>query len=120
MPEDVFSPVTLETLAGGAALELFDREFAKLLENAQDPNTKPDAKRSITLKVTLDCSEDRESAVAGIEIKSSLAPAKPAVGRLYMGRKDGRLVAITNDPRQRDFFREDGTVLPLDRRAARD
>lgn len=43
--------ITLMTLGGGVAQELFAREMAKVLASIADPNTEPDAPREITLKV---------------------------------------------------------------------
>ena len=38
-------------LANGAMRNQFDRELRRVLENIQDPNTKAEAKRSITVKI---------------------------------------------------------------------
>jgi hypothetical protein len=42
-------PVTLVTLANGAAMELFDSELSKVVENILDPNTLPDTVRKVIL-----------------------------------------------------------------------
>lgn len=41
--------VSLENIGRGAALERFDVELQKVLENVLDPNTKPTATRKVTL-----------------------------------------------------------------------
>ena len=66
-----------------------------------------------TLKVAIKPTEDRESGVIAVEVGSSLAANRPLATTLYMGRRDGRLVAVTVDPRQNDMFADSGDVLPL-------
>jgi len=41
--------VSLETLKGGAAVQLFDEELQKVLANIMDPNTEAGAVRSVRL-----------------------------------------------------------------------
>ena len=43
--------VTLDTIGGGALVELFALEMSRVLENIADPNTETTAKRTITLQV---------------------------------------------------------------------
>lgn len=59
--------VTLLQLSQGAAGELFDDEFEKVLRNILDINTDPKAKRKISLEIELAPAESRE--VADITIK---------------------------------------------------
>jgi len=111
--------VTLETVAQGAAPERFQHEWNRLLENIQDPNTGPEVVREVTIKVKVKPSGDRDSAQVALEVKSKLAPPAPVGDLIYMGKKDGRLVAIGRDPGQRGLFDKgddaDG-VVPIDRR----
>lgn len=110
--------VTLETVGGGAALELFERELRDVLKNIQDPNTDAEATRSIALTVSFSPHEDRESAGIAVAAKTKLAPARPHVSHVYIGQKDGRLLAVEHDPRQSDLFRDDGSVRPIHHRPA--
>ena len=41
--------VALQTLNGGAVIDLFNAEYEKLLANVNDENTKPEAARSIKI-----------------------------------------------------------------------
>lgn len=113
-----FPEITLENLAGGAAAERFTQAMRDLVENVQDPNTNAKAKRRVVLTVTVSPTEDREAGALTFDIQAKLAPPKPHSGLIYMGRRDGRYVAVANDPRQMDAF--DGnnpTVTPIDRKA---
>jgi hypothetical protein len=52
--------VSLQNLGGGAAIELFDLELQKVLENISDENTRPAVVREITLKVKIKPGDDRD------------------------------------------------------------
>lgn len=43
--------ISLATLNKGAAIELFEQELKRVIENIADPNVEPTAKRKITLTV---------------------------------------------------------------------
>lgn len=66
--------LSLANLGQGAAIEKFDRELQKVLDNIQDPNTGATAKRSVTLTVSLKPNDDREFADIDIAVKSTTAP----------------------------------------------
>lgn len=110
--------VSLETLAQGAAGELFARELGAALRNINDPNTSAKAKRTVVLTVVLQPGEDdRERVGFLIDVKSKLAPVKPHAGLMYLGEKNGQPVAVTFDPRQNDLFPDsrDPDVTPMNR-----
>ncbi len=104
------SEVTLDTLANGALFNQFERELQRVLENIQDPNTKAEAKRSITIKVEFKPNELRENANVTCSVTSSVAGPRSQVDVIHMGRKDGQLVGVRFDPRQRDVFDGEGDV----------
>lgn len=110
--------VTLAGLANGGAVELFDRELARVLANIADPNTEPKTVRKITVEVFIKPQEDRESGQIAVRVASKLAPNKPMASTVYMGQQGGRLVAVTIDPRQHDMFHGGADVLPLTRKEA--
>jgi len=119
--QQAFHEVRLDTLGGGAAVELFEKELRKVIENIYDPNTEPDAKRTITLKATFKPhDEGRDTVAVLLEAKSSVAPHKPHGTVVYVGReaKGAPLVAVERD--QRDMFEteeeRDDDVVPLDRK----
>lgn len=109
--------VSLVTLKGGAAAEKFDYLLGQVLENIDDPNTEADAERSITLTVKLKPSEDRDQVVYSVQCKAKLAPPKSDGGQMFVGRRQGALVAVEYDPTQRDMFdpeRGEG-IVPISR-----
>lgn len=114
--------VTLDRLGGGAALELWAKEFERVLDNIMDPNTEPEKKRTIALKVTIAPNEARDVAAVAIECSSSVAPNKPHGTVVYIGREQrgGALVALERDQRSVFDDEEPAGVLPLDRREGTD
>lgn len=107
-------PVTLVDLAGGAALELFDREFQAVLKNIQDPNTEARAIREVTLKVKITPSAERTVGTVAIIPSSKLAPTRMAGTTIYMGRRGGQHFAVEHDPRQLTIPAE---IVPVGRPA---
>lgn len=91
---DTPAGVTLDTLAGGAARELWQREWERVLENIMDPNTDPKAARAVTLTVTVKPDEDRQAVVVSIDAKSKLVHAKPHTRRLFVGHIGDQPVAV--------------------------
>ena len=108
--------LSLGTLKGGAAIELFDLELDKVMDNIQDPNTEPTEAREITLKVTIKPDEDRFLSAVGIQCwPSKLAKRRPAVTQVAMEiDRNGVVAAKEIIPAQRDLFEpNDGKVAPI-------
>lgn len=95
--------LTLENFAKGAASELFDRELNAVLENINDPNTKADAARTISLTFTIKPDAYREEAGLSVEAKSKIAPVRHASGNTYFGKKNGKLVAYSHNINQEEM-----------------
>lgn len=92
--------VTLDSLGQGAAVEKFEDELNRVLENVLDPNTKATAARSVTLTITVKPDEDPSFANTLIEVKSKLAPSRAVGTAIFIGRHAGRAVATERDTRQ--------------------
>lgn len=93
----------IDTFAGGAARELFDRELLAVMANINDPNTKSDAVRKITLTFTVKPDKQRDQAALAVKAKVTLCPVTEATSNAYLGRKDGRMLAYANDINQSEF-----------------
>lgn len=96
--------VTLDTIGGGALSELFAAELERVLANIADPNTDAEAKREIAIRVSFKSKKDREVADVDIKCSSKLAGIITVSTQLFMGRQNGKLVAVENDPRQSNLF----------------
>lgn len=103
-------PVTLETIANGAVVELFQAELSRVLENMADINTDPEAKRTITINIEFKPEGvKRDNADVKVKCGSKLAGILTINSQIYMGMHNGELVAVENDPRQGSFFDEEET-----------
>jgi hypothetical protein len=92
--------VTLGNLCGGAIEEVFQREFAEVLQNISDVNTDPEAKRKITLEFTLEPFEDRSGAQVTFACKSKTVAVNAVKGTIFLQRKGTNIVGVPHDPRQ--------------------
>lgn len=98
------SSVTLDTLAGGALPELFAAELARILANIADPNTDASAKRTVTITVSLKPNRGRDVLDVALSCSSKLAGIMTVETQLFMGKHQGRLIAVESDPRQSNLF----------------
>ena len=105
--------VTLESLGHGALGELFALELAKVLANIEDPNTDSEAKRAITVLVTVKPNKDRDALAVNVRVGSKLAPVASIETRLFMGRRNGKLLAVEDDARQPKLFDEPRPTLAV-------
>lgn len=96
-------PVTLDTLADGAARELFGAALERVLANIDDPNTEPEATRTITLKVEFVPTEDRRTTQVQGSCEERLPGVKGVITTIYLGRKQGVLTAV-EAPKQDELF----------------
>lgn len=99
---------SLRSLGGGAAVELFDVELRKALENIGDPNTKADAPRVVMLKVKITPNEERSAATVAISAGSKLAEYKPFGTVFFLGTDGDEVQAYENNPKQKDLAGKDG------------
>jgi hypothetical protein len=95
-PEDM---VSLSTLGRGAAIERFDDEFKRVLENILDPNT-ADGPRSVSLKVTISPDEQRMRADLSISVSSSVRGPKSVPTIIFIGKDRREAVAFEHNPEQ--------------------
>lgn len=105
--------VALDTVARGAAPEVFGHEFQKVLDSIRDLNTDPKAKRTITMKFDFEPLESREEARVTLSAKTVLPAIASVQGHMFMGRADGKLRATTHDTQQDEIE----FVTPIDRPA---
>lgn len=79
-------PISLLNLGDGAAIEKFDEELQRVLDNIVDPNAKADAVREITLKVKFKPDENRNVAAVSIATDCKLAPDREVTTACVIGR----------------------------------
>ena len=67
------------TMAQGAIEEKVDYEVSRVIDNILDPNTKPDAKRKVTITLEFVPDAERRRIAISATAKSVLVPAAAAV-----------------------------------------
>lgn len=95
--------ITLSTVAGGAADELFIDAMAKVLQNIADLNTDHRIKREIVLKFQVSADEERRVGKMSVSCTTKLAGVKGLEVGVYFGTHYGVQVAV-EAPRQTDLF----------------
>jgi len=95
--------VTLDGLGDGAALEKFQTELGRVLENIADINTPATDKRKITLTFEFKPDEDRQASKIIISSSSTLASDRRQEAIVAIGRHGGRRVAVDRTPPQLPF-----------------
>lgn len=81
-----FQKATIEIIGGGNAINQFNFELQKAIENCQDLNTEAATPRTVTLKVTLKPSSDRKDVALTYQATSKLAPDSPGIDMLYISK----------------------------------
>jgi hypothetical protein len=90
--------VTLDTINGGAVVDLFEEELTKLLKNIADDNTDAGKVRSISIKLSVKPSSDRSKADTKVEVTSRLAPLKPHESFIVLSSDGKSIQAFTTAP----------------------
>jgi hypothetical protein len=107
--------VTLENLGSGVALELFANEFAKILDNIDDPNTEPTMVRRLTIKISVKPSRDRSTAAFSIQAESKIASGEAHLGFIHLSKTGARLHAYTADQAPKlNGFETPTNVVPIE------
>jgi hypothetical protein len=102
--------VTLENLGHGAAAEMFQKELENVIANIVDPNTKPDAVRTITLKMKVKPGKDRGLCSVEIACDCKVASVQPFETAMYVGMEHGVAAATEYAPQQANLFPDDKEV----------
>jgi hypothetical protein len=107
--------VSLDNISSGAAVERFDEAFAQVISNILDENTEAKKERVITLKFKIKpLDEERRSVACLIQCNNKLAPVRDIESFMYVGQKDGELMAMQEDASQQKLpFTEEAEIIKL-------
>lgn len=99
--------ISLETLMGGKAIEKFNGELQKVIENILDLETDGTKNREIHLvfKMKPDPS-DRGRVFYSLDTKTKLAPPVSIGSTMFLGNDRGRVKAYEQDVNQPPLFDE--------------
>ncbi len=109
---DQYEKKSIIEMARGAILERVDFEMERILENIQDANTSPTAKRKLTVSLELIPASDRKTIIVKATAKSVLTPTEPVVTSLALGGMPGTGEAMVYEmtPQVPGQYSLDGTV----------
>lgn len=96
--------IALENLSEGLAVEKFNIELQRVLNNMADINVPAKARRSVTLKVTFVPDETRIVADVLIDCDSKLAANRGAKTQIAMGMHQGKHIAVEGNLNQGKLF----------------
>ena len=97
--------LTMTSICDGAVQEKVDRALRAVADNILDPNTDPKKKRSITMKIVFQPSEDdREDVAVHVEVTKSLAPEAGVKTQLFIA-KDLESGALTVQEHQKGMIK---------------
>lgn len=87
-------------MSKGAIKERVDYEMAKILDNIMDANTKPTAKRKLTVNIVFTPDDDRENIAIDVTARSVLVPTNPVKTSLYISGSEatGEIQAVEMVP----------------------
>jgi len=87
-----YNKANIETIGDGKAIQAVNYELERVIENCKDPNTEATGVRTVTLKIKVKPSQDRQRADVSIQATSQLAPDAPSTDQMVLAR-DGAYVA---------------------------
>jgi hypothetical protein len=93
--------INIGNINEGAAIEAFDLELRKILENIGDLSTPACATRAVKLEVIFKPHSDRCQVETEFRCTSKLAAIEKHQSKIFVGRtEEGAVVAFDADPRQ--------------------
>jgi hypothetical protein len=105
--------INIGNINEGAAIDAFDLELRKVLENIADLSTVATATRSITLKIDFKPESDRCKVHTEFSISTKVAGIEKHVSKLFVAKTDeGALVALDADPRQMPLWESPKRAQP--------
>jgi hypothetical protein len=110
-----YIPVDLNTISGGAAIELFKDEIKKVIENILDINSDPGKVREIHLIVKFKPSKgERTKVTYTLNCYSNLAKNIPIDSTIYVGKEGKEFVAYEQNIEQQTFpFEEEDKKIKI-------
>jgi len=100
--------VNIGNICEGSVPERFEAEMRRILANIADPNTDPEAKRSLVLEFKFAPAPDRKSAVVSFGIKTKVPGFTTVSGSVFFSKGQ----AYTEDPRQAALFAKEAPATP--------
>ena len=81
-----FEEASLQTIGNGEAIDQFNFQLKRAIENCQDVNTDAETVRMVTLKVRIKPDKERKEASIDFQAEARLAPDSKGKDQMYFGR----------------------------------
>ncbi len=101
--KEEFAKISIDNVAKGAAVELFNHGMQEILLNLMDENRSIKKKRKLSLHFEFLPSQDRHSAAVAVTSECKLAAVEGAGSTIYTKMEKGRAVAYVHDVDQPDL-----------------
>ena len=85
-------------MMNGAIGERTAYELTRIMKNCRDFNTEAKKARTLTIKLSIVPTENRDSVAVRAEVSSKLVPVKPIDGALLLGGTDAEPVVMEYTP----------------------
>ena len=109
----MYKDANLQTINGGAALDLFQEELRKVLLNINDLSVPAESEREIKLVFKIRPTKDRGTASILIQASSKLALIEPHGGHIFIGHEGNKLRALASAS-QGNLFDEKAQTQTVD------
>lgn len=103
MQQTDFQKIDLTNIGDGVAVELFQHELQKVLENIHDVNAEAEAVRRIKIEFLIKPHSQREMGEVKVKCTSILAGVKPVPTSLFFMKEKGKPSAFRKDLRQENL-----------------
>lgn len=107
-----YTPKSILQMARGAIQERADYEMTRILENIQDFNTSPTAKRKLVITLELKPDDTRQNIAVSCTAKSTLAATNPVTTALYVANEDTIVEMVPQIPGQMDMDGNETSAPP--------
>ncbi len=104
--------VTLESLKGGAAVEMVNNALEEVWANVLDPNTNATAKRSVVMKIEFKPAQDRASSPVSIAVEKKLASQAAVSAHVNIGTDSDGIATAS------EYMNPNQNELPIDQKSA--
>ncbi len=115
----MYKDATLNTINGGAAVDLFAEELRKVLLNINDLSVPAETEREIKLVFKVRPTKDRSTASILIQASSKLALIEPHGGHIFIGHEGNKLRALAAS-QQGNLFDEKAHASAVDQQTNKD
>lgn len=100
-----FQRISLSAIGDGKAVDQFNYELKRVVENCLDINTDPTFERVVTLKVKIKPNQERDKAAIEFQATSKIAPDVAGTDLVHFGR-DGAFVSSAKQLTFEDYEKD--------------